>query len=113
MNNRKLYTNNYSGYKGIHWDKFRCKWYVRIYMNEQSYFMGRYTNFNDAVEAREKVESAISLMKGMDAKKIHISNAKNEKVLKGILSINEFNFKFEIQLDLGRISNHNAVGGEL
>ena len=98
---RKLNTNNHSGYKGIHWDKVRCKWYVKISTKGKSLFLGRFKDFGDALEVREKAEAAISLLKSVDAMNIHISSVKNgNKAISGILPKNRFNFKFSIQLDI-------------
>ena len=104
MKSRKLNTSNYSGRKGIHWDKSRCKWYARISTKELSQFLGRFKDFNDAVEAREKAEASISLLRSLDATNIHISSVVNGKVVLGILPKNGFNFKFSIQLDIYRTS---------
>ena len=52
----KTYSNNTSGRKGVHWDKNKNKWHVSITYNKKTHFIGRYTNFEDAVKAREEAE---------------------------------------------------------
>ncbi len=100
--------------KGVHWNDSRSKWFAKIHINGTSLFLGRFKDFDDAVEAREKAETAISLLKSMDATNIHISSVKNcNKFIAGILPKNGFNFKFEIQLDLPRTRSHKTAGGGL
>lgn len=110
----KIYLNNHSGHKGVHWDESRSRWFAKININGTSLFLGRFKDFNDAVEARGKAETAISLLRSMEAISIHISSGKNcNKVIAGILHKNGFNFKVDIQLELVRTRDYSAVGGTL
>ncbi len=107
--NRKVYYYNYSGCKGIHWDKFRCKWCAKISTKGQTLFLGRFKDFDDAVEVREKGEAAISLLKSMDASSINILIVENgNKIISGTLPKNGFNFKLEVEIDLPRTSDFHG-----
>lgn len=48
--------NNTSGRKGISWDASRLKWSVYIQVQGERKYLGRYANFEDAVQARVKAE---------------------------------------------------------
>jgi hypothetical protein len=48
--------NNTSGHKGISWDESRKKWSVYIQVHSKRIYLGRYPEFEDAVEARVKAE---------------------------------------------------------
>lgn len=50
---------NTSGIKGVSWDKRRNKWAAQIEFKGKSYYLGRYTNKEDAREAREKAEKEL------------------------------------------------------
>ena len=54
--NKKLQSNNKSGYPGISWDKHNQKWQVYIDVNRQRIFLGRYISFEDALIKRKKAE---------------------------------------------------------
>lgn len=54
-NTVKKYTNT-SGFKGISWDKDRCKWHVQIGVNNKNIHLGRYDNLEDAIIARKIAE---------------------------------------------------------
>ena len=56
-------TTYNSKHKGIHWDKLRSKWFAKININSRSLFLGRFENEVAAIEAREKAEAALSLLK--------------------------------------------------
>ncbi|WP_088816356.1 MULTISPECIES: AP2 domain-containing protein [Listeria] len=53
---QQLLKNNKSGRKGVTFDKERKKWMAQIWFQGKKHFLGRYTNFEDAVKAREKAE---------------------------------------------------------
>lgn len=46
--NRPMQTNNKTGFKGVHYDRSRCKFKADIGINGKSKFIGR---FNTAIEA--------------------------------------------------------------
>ncbi len=104
-------AENIGGRSGVHWDSARSKWFSKIHINGKSLFLGRFKDKSDAIELREKVETAISLLEDLDAENIHISNAAN-KTIAGILSKNGFKYKFEIQINLPRTSGCNTAGGD-
>ena len=52
--NRKLSSNNVSGKSGVWWNKNR--WEVVIVFDNQRIYIGRFKNFDDAVDARIKYE---------------------------------------------------------
>ena len=98
--------------KGVHWDDGRSKWFTKIHINGTSLFLGRFKDFDDAVEVRKKAEAAISLLKSVDAMNIHIPSVENgNKVLAGILPKNGFNFKFELQIKK-TVPVSNVAGGD-
>ena len=52
----KLLSNNTSGYTGVTWDKNRNKWIAQIVFKDKRIFLGRYTNIEDAIQARKEAE---------------------------------------------------------
>lgn len=54
--NKGLQSNNTSGYPGISWDKKNQKWQTYIYVNCKRIFLGRFLNFEDALQTRQKAE---------------------------------------------------------
>ena len=52
--NRGTHSLNTSGHVGVTWDGDRSKWYVQIKVDGINKFLGRFTRFEDAVEAREQ-----------------------------------------------------------
>lgn len=54
--NRTLQSNNKSGVPGVHWDKRRCKYVVRITVQGHKYHIGYFDDFNEAVAARREAE---------------------------------------------------------
>jgi hypothetical protein len=53
--NRKRYSNNTSGYKGVHWDPKRKTWKSVIRVNRQVHFLGY---FDDPAEGHEAYKAA-------------------------------------------------------
>ena len=49
--NANLRSNNRSGAKGVSWDKVREKWTVRTRVGGKYCYLGRFDEFDDAVEA--------------------------------------------------------------
>lgn len=49
--NHKIRLENTSGAKCVCWDKSRQKWMARINANGKNNFVGRFVNFDDAVNA--------------------------------------------------------------
>lgn len=54
--NKGLYSHNTSGVTGVSWDKRRNKWEVSIKINQKKMYLGRFDNFNDAVNKRKETE---------------------------------------------------------
>jgi hypothetical protein len=52
--NKGLNINNTSGHKGVWYDSWPCKWRAEIYVDGKKISLGRYENFDDAVEAYEE-----------------------------------------------------------
>ena len=57
MMNVGLRSNNTSGVTGVTWHKYEEKWIVRITVNGVRHLLGRYKNFEDAVNARKEAEN--------------------------------------------------------
>lgn len=55
----KTRKDNTSGKKGVSWDNFREKWKASITYDKKTYFLGRFENFEEAVQVREKAEKRI------------------------------------------------------
>ena len=47
--NRRLGSNNTSGFKGVHWAKDYRKWKVRIKINRKDIYLGRFSSREEAV----------------------------------------------------------------
>ncbi len=54
--NTKIRSDNTSGYKGISWDKVRCKWKVRINVDGKEIMLGRFVDLNEAIKCRQEAE---------------------------------------------------------
>lgn len=54
--NKGLQSNNKSGYPGVSWHKRDNVWEVHISRGNKLYYVGRFTDYNDAVNARKKAE---------------------------------------------------------
>lgn len=54
--NKNVSKTNTSGVAGVTWNRFRNKWQSQIKVNFKQIYLGRYTDFNDAVTARHKAE---------------------------------------------------------
>lgn len=53
MHNSKIYKTNKSGFTGVYWDTQRQKWQAYIMVDNRQINLGRFENFEDAVEARK------------------------------------------------------------
>lgn len=56
LRNGRVRTTNKSGVSGVCWDKERNKWATEIRVNYKKIFLGRFSNFKDAVKARKLAE---------------------------------------------------------
>lgn len=54
--NKKMMKNNTSGVTGVTWDKDRDKWKVSLNIYDKCYNLGRFDDFNEAVETRQRAE---------------------------------------------------------
>lgn len=52
--NTKIPVNNTSGYKGVSW--YKNAWHAEIKANSHRYYLGRFKNKQDAIDARLKAE---------------------------------------------------------
>lgn len=59
MMNSIISIRNTSGVKGVSWDSSRNKWAASIRAYGHTYNLGRYDNFDDAVEVRIKYEAKL------------------------------------------------------
>lgn len=55
--NKRMPSNNTSGYVGVHFNKNEQKYSVTISVDKKRKFLGYYEKFEDAVETRKKAES--------------------------------------------------------
>lgn len=55
---RNLNKNNTSGVSGVEWLPNKKRWKATICFNRKRYFLGRFPEFEDAVKARERAETA-------------------------------------------------------
>lgn len=51
-----LPKNNTSGVKGVSWDKSKQKWLAQLKFKQKNIYLGRYSNKQDAINARKEAE---------------------------------------------------------
>lgn len=51
--------NNKSGYKGIYWYQEKGKWKVQIAINKKNIHLGYFTDLQQAIKARRKLEETV------------------------------------------------------
>ena len=51
--NQRMHRNNTSGYVGIHWNKDKKKWSVRIAFKKERVHIGSFSTLEEAVQARD------------------------------------------------------------
>lgn len=56
IENQKVPKNNTSGHKGVYWDKSRELWEAHIQVQGKRKYLGRYSEYEDAVKARVLAE---------------------------------------------------------
>jgi hypothetical protein len=56
---KTLLSNNTSGVKGVVWDKSRNKWQAKIEFQKKRYFLGRFSNKEDAIKVRKQAEEML------------------------------------------------------
>lgn len=54
--NQRKHVTNTSGVTGVYWDKAYAKWMAAIRLNGKRKNLGRFDNFDEAVEARKNAE---------------------------------------------------------
>lgn len=59
LKNKKIRSTNTSGVTGVYWDKSRHLWAAEIMFKKKKYHLGRYANFEKAVNARKTAEEQI------------------------------------------------------
>ena len=52
----KLCSDNTSGVTGVSWDKSKNNWIAHIQSNNKSIYIGRYSDFDEAVKMRKEAE---------------------------------------------------------
>lgn len=57
--NKRLQTNNKSGYRGVIWDQSRSKWIAYIYVARKFIACGRFEDKSEAIAARHKAEAEL------------------------------------------------------
>lgn len=60
LRNTKIYKNNTSSVKGVTFDKSRNKWRAQIVVNQHTYNLGRFKDFDEAVCTRLIVEQCLN-----------------------------------------------------
>lgn len=60
--NRKLSSNNKTGYSGVHWCSDRQKFVARIKINRRNISLGAFSLKEDAIEARRQAEKSIDFV---------------------------------------------------
>ena len=58
IKSKKVPTNNTTGVKGVYF--IRGKWVAKIVFQQKAYYLGTYTEFEDAVRARREAEEIIN-----------------------------------------------------
>lgn len=54
--NQRIYKSNKSGKAGVTWNKKASRWEARISKEGEEYYLGFFTNLEEAISAREKAE---------------------------------------------------------
>ena len=52
-------SRNTSGYTGVYFNKRRKKWYAEIKFQKKTYYLGSYTNIDDAIFVRKFAENRL------------------------------------------------------
>lgn len=59
LTREKPFKNNKSGTTGVSWDKARNKWVSKITFKKKVYYLGRFDNKEDAIDARKDAEEKL------------------------------------------------------
>ncbi len=59
ISNKRINSNNTSGYKGVTWDKSRNMWRAQIVFKNKAIHLGRFHDIQDAVDARQNAEDEL------------------------------------------------------
>lgn len=62
QHNRGISKKNTSGATNVYWDKERSRWRVRSWLNDKSVDLGRYKEYDEAVEVAQRFKE--QLLKG-------------------------------------------------
>lgn len=52
--NRRLQSNNTTGFRGVYWDKARAQWSAEIKVMGKKRFLGRYASIEEAAAVRDE-----------------------------------------------------------
>ncbi len=76
---KKLYVNNHSGYKCIHWDKINHKWIVKVIYNFKRLYLGAFKDIDDAVRARNSYGAVSSIFRDIGVADVYIKIRESKK----------------------------------
>jgi hypothetical protein len=62
--NRDKRSDNTSGCTGVSWDKEKCMWRARIYIDKKCVSLGRFSEYHEAVNARKNAEALYGYTNG-------------------------------------------------
>lgn len=57
--NANRHVDNTSGYKGVYWDKRTGKWVVKVSLNYESHWGGRFTDKQEAIEVAKDLRNKL------------------------------------------------------
>lgn len=66
MKNKTQYDNNTSGVTGVYWRKDRNRWIAKIRVDGEQIFLGMFTKYSDAVDARKNAEVLYNFYEGAE-----------------------------------------------
>jgi hypothetical protein len=58
LRNSHMYSNNKSGFNGVHWNKIERKWEVHININKKPHYLGRFADIESAIKVRVNAEQS-------------------------------------------------------
>jgi len=70
MKNRSIPKHNTSGVMGVCWSEKRNRWYAQIALDRKNKFLGYFTDFSDAVNARKNAEVLYGYYKNHGAENV-------------------------------------------
>ena len=86
--NKKLRSNNTSGYTGVHLEQRSKRWIATIKVEGKRFYIGSYQDKMDAVFARTKVAHSLDVMQRLCVSSISMCTVGTTKSLSGIMPEN-------------------------